>query len=315
MTRHKDEDHIFSRRTFLGRMRWAPLLFLPAPIHASPFPSMLPATSGDRTSTFPFADFRLTPHYPAKSPLDDVLRLVAPGTDEYLTEKYAFEIMRLLNEWSQGLKATPPALAVLAKFLDPSIEATPLVPAQEKTVRSGNGIEVFRRQFSTNVVTGRERFLQEIKTYLTPIARLETAEFEIVGIEETAGSPPKVQIDIRYDIVGTRTDNGREMNQTHGESFDGRPRGKHSAGPANRFSLTLLPKPWAKRNRTRISCFTESIIGARFSTGRAGSTFTATMAWRWEISTTTDWMICTSANPQGFPTGFIAIAVMGHSRM
>jgi Flp pilus assembly protein TadD/peroxiredoxin len=215
MTRRKDEDHIFSRRTFLGRMRWAPLLFLPAPIHASPFPSMLPAISGDRTSTFPFADFRLTPHYPGKSPLDDVLRLVAPGTDEYLTEKYAFEVMGLLNEWSQGLKATPPALAVLAKFLDPSIEATPLVPTQEKTVRSGNGIEVIRRQFSANVVTGRERFLQEIKTCLTPISRVETAEFEIVGIEETAGSPPTVHIDIRYDFVGTRTDNGREERIGH----------------------------------------------------------------------------------------------------
>ena len=176
---------------------------------------MLPATSGDRTSTFPFVDFRLTPHYPAKSPLDDVLRLVAPGTDEYLTEKYAFEIMRLLNEWSKGFKATPPALAILAKFLDPSIEATPLVLTQEKTVRSGNGIEVIRRQFSTNVVTGRERFLHEIETYLTPISRVETAEFEIVGIEETASSPPIVQIDIRYDLVGTRTDNEREERIGH----------------------------------------------------------------------------------------------------
>src|SRR6267143_2379603 len=215
MTRHKDEDHIFSRRTFVRRMRWAPLLFLPAPLHASPFPSILPETTGDGTSTFPFADFRLTPHYPAKSPLDDVLRLVAPGADGYVTEKYAFEIIRRLNEWSQGLKATPPALAILAKFLDASVEAIPLVPTQENTVRSGNGIEVIRRQFSTNVVAGRERFLREIKTYLTPMARVETAEFEIVGIEETAGSPPKVHIDIRYDIVGLRTDNGREERIGH----------------------------------------------------------------------------------------------------
>ncbi len=123
--------------------------------------------------------------------------------------------MRLLNEWSRGLKVTPPALAVLAKFLDPSIEATPLVPTQENTVRSGSGIEVIRRQFSTNVVSGRERFLQEIKTYLTPISWVETAEFEIVGIEETSGSLPTVHIDIRYDIVGTRTDNGREERIGH----------------------------------------------------------------------------------------------------
>jgi Flp pilus assembly protein TadD/peroxiredoxin len=196
-------------------MRWAPLVFLPAPIRASPFPSILPETSGDRTATFPFADFRLTPHDPAKSPLDDVLRLVAPGADEYVTEKYAFEIMRRLSEWSQGLKATPPALAVVAKFLDASLEATSLVPTQEKTLRSGNGIEVLRRRFTANVAAGRERFLQEMKSYLAAMSRVETAEFEIVGIEETAGSPPTVRIGVRYDLVGTRTDNGREERIGH----------------------------------------------------------------------------------------------------
>src|SRR5882672_5096560 len=136
MTRHKDEDHIFSRRTFLRRMRWAPLLFLPAPLHASPFPSILPETTGDGTSTFPFADFRLTPHYPAKSPLDDVLRLVTPGADEYVTEKYAFEIMALLQEWSQALRATSPGLALLAKFVDASISNGSMVPAHEQKLRA-----------------------------------------------------------------------------------------------------------------------------------------------------------------------------------
>ena len=49
-------------------------------------------------------DVRLTPHYPAKSPLADILRLVAPGSDEYVTEKYAFEIESLLKQWGQTLK-------------------------------------------------------------------------------------------------------------------------------------------------------------------------------------------------------------------
>jgi Flp pilus assembly protein TadD/peroxiredoxin len=187
-------------------MQWAPLLFLPAPMRAFPFPAMLSQTSGDETYTFPYADFRLTPHYPARSPLDDVLSRAIPGTDEYVTEKYAFEIMRLLSEWSQGLKGASPALAVAAKFLDASLEATSLVPTREKTLRSGNGIEVLRRQFSTNVVPGRERFLQEIKSYMAPMSRVETAEFEIVGIKESTGLSPTVHIDIRYDLVGTQND-------------------------------------------------------------------------------------------------------------
>src|SRR3989442_15161075 len=215
MARHKDENDVFSRRTFLRRLRWAPVVFLPAPVHALPFRSALPELVQDETSSLPFADFRLTPHYPAKPPLDDLLRQVVPGADEYLTEKYAFEIMRLLDEWGQGLKAAPPALAVVGKFLDDSIEATPLLPTQENAVRSGGGLEVFRRRFATNFVSGRQRFLHEIKTYLAQMSRVETAEFEIVGIEVTANPSPAVHIDIRYDIVGERADLGREERVGH----------------------------------------------------------------------------------------------------
>src|ERR1700757_2528387 len=104
----KDEKHI-SRRTFLRGMRWAPTLFLPAPMRAFPFGAKF-AAPPRALNSFPFADYRLTPHYPTKSPLDDMLRLVAPGSDEFVTEKYAFEIGRLLDEWGQTLKTSPPAL-------------------------------------------------------------------------------------------------------------------------------------------------------------------------------------------------------------
>ena len=191
-------------------MQWSPLLFLPAPMRAFPFPSINSENSGERISDFPFADLRFTPHYPAKSPLDDVLSRVIPGTDEYVTEKHAFEIMKLLNEWSRSLKVTPPALAETARFLDAAIEATSLVASQEKIVRSGNGIGVQRRTFSGKVIAGRERFLQEFKSYLGPMSRVETAELEIVGIKEIADSPKKLSVDIRYDFVGTRADIGRE---------------------------------------------------------------------------------------------------------
>ena len=131
MARQKDEDLRFSRRTFLKQMRWAPVLFLPAPLHSSPFRPLLAKNPDNRNPAFEFADFRVTPHYPAKSPLDDVLRKVAPGTDEYVTEKYAFEIRRLLDEWGRALKEAPPSLGDLARFLDASLEACSLVPIQE----------------------------------------------------------------------------------------------------------------------------------------------------------------------------------------
>jgi Flp pilus assembly protein TadD/peroxiredoxin len=190
-------------------MRWAPVLFVPAPMRAFPFGAKFAAPPRALPS-FPFADYRLTPHYPAKSPLDDVLRLVAPGSDEFVTEKYAFEIARLLDGWSEALKTAPPALGVLAQFIDASLEATPLAQSQEISLRSGGGIEVMRRRFTANAAAGRERFLEGIKNYLALFARIETAEFEIVSIKEIASSPLTVEAEIRYDLAGTRTDDARE---------------------------------------------------------------------------------------------------------
>ena len=215
MAHQKDEDYVFSRRSFLGKLQWTPVLFLPAPILVPSLRPLLAEPSGAPKPAFEFADFRVTPHYPAKSPLEDILRKVVPGTDEYVTEKYAFEIMRLLDEWRQALEAGPPALGVLAKFLDASLEAGSLVPVQQSLLRSGGGIEVFRRQFAANVVSSRERFLEEIKTYFGSMSRAETAEFEMTSIEEIAHSSPMVRIDIRYHLVGTGTDASREERVGH----------------------------------------------------------------------------------------------------
>ncbi|HEY6388071.1 MAG TPA: FG-GAP-like repeat-containing protein, partial [Candidatus Acidoferrum sp.] len=206
MARQKDEDHAFSRRTFLKQMRWAPVLCLPAPLYLPSYRPLLAEIPGDRNPTLDFTDFRVTPHYPAKSPLDEVLRKVLPGTDEYVTEQYAQEIMRPLDDWSRALQAAPPSLDVLARFLDAKFQASSLVPIQQAILRSGYGIEVVRRKFANSAVLGREQFLQEIKAYLASMSRVETAEFEITGIEEIGGSSPRVRISIRYDLVGAGTD-------------------------------------------------------------------------------------------------------------
>ena len=190
-------------------MRWAPVLFVPAPMRALPFGVKLAAPPRSIPS-FAFHDFRFTPHYPAKSPLDDVLRLVTPGADEFGAEKYAFEIARLLSEWSQALKTAPPALNVLSVILGASLNATQLGTMQESLVRSGGGIEVTRRRFTANPTSGRERFLDEMKKYLSSFVRVETAAFEIIGIKPIANSPLTVQTEIRYSLVGTGADRARE---------------------------------------------------------------------------------------------------------
>jgi Flp pilus assembly protein TadD/peroxiredoxin len=207
----KEEHSLVSRRTFLGRIAWAPVLFLPSTVRGLPFRFLRQQHSGLWLPALPFADSHVTAHYPAHSDLEDIFRKTIPGSDEYITEKYAFEIMLLLREWSQALRSAPPALEILAKFLDSSIEAASLVPSREVNVRSGNGIEVIRRQFATQSFVGRDRFLSEIKAYLVSMSSIETAEFEIIGIRETANSPLTFECEIHYDLVGRQVSMGREQ--------------------------------------------------------------------------------------------------------
>ena len=139
-----------------------------------------------------------------------MLRLVRPGSDEYVTEKYAFEIDLVLKQWSLALKASARDDAALGKFLDGRIEASTLLPIQESTVRSEYGVEVVKRQYSPNLVPGPDRFVQSWQAWMGKIAQVETAEFEIYNIEETAGAPLSIHLDIRYDIVARHTDARRE---------------------------------------------------------------------------------------------------------
>ena len=159
---------------------------------------------------FPFADVRLTPHYPAKSPLEDVLRLVAPGSDGYVTEKYAFEIESLLKQWGQALKTSAHDLSVLAKSLDPSIQASSLVPSKEIKLRTGDGIDIVKRE----VCDQRRSWTRAI----SPGAQ------SLAGADLTRGNrgirnhqyrrnreyPLTVRLNIRYGIVAVLNDERRQ---------------------------------------------------------------------------------------------------------
>ena len=210
MSRHKNEDRFLTRRSLLKTMGLAPLLLRPAPFHGSRLFFGNPWGSRYEKSAFALSEVRLTPHYPARSPLEDVLRLVAPGSDEYVTEKYVFEIGMLLQQWSDALRASVSGLSAVAESLDEAIEATSMITEKELTLRSGNGIDCMRRRFSSSPVSGRERLVKELRLWLGPVSRVETAEFEITSIEEIASAPLAVRLEIRYDLVAIRNNGQRE---------------------------------------------------------------------------------------------------------
>src|SRR5208337_1448530 len=155
MSRAKNDSQLLSRRTLLKGMGLAPLLLRPSPFYGYSLLCGPGQGLSNRNPAFPFSGARLTPHYPAKSPLADVLRLVTPGSDEYVAEKYAVEIETIFKRWSEAFKASLRDLSALGESLDPAIEAISLVPAKEAAVRSGYGIDVVKRQFGSDLVPGR----------------------------------------------------------------------------------------------------------------------------------------------------------------
>ena len=117
MSLPKTENQSLSRRTLLKSMGMAPLLFRAGPAARGGVAFRAAgALIGGWRRRFNYSDVRLMPHYPAKSPLADVLRLVTPGSDEFITEKYAVEIESLLKEWGHGLRVSARDTAALARL-------------------------------------------------------------------------------------------------------------------------------------------------------------------------------------------------------
>lgn len=196
-----------SRRAILKGLAMTPVLLRPSPIFGAPFfreSELLVANA------FGFSDVRLSPHYPAPSPLADVLARVTPGSDEYVSEKYAVEIESMLKQWGQALGKSPQNLHSLAPLLDAQIEAVALGRPGETKVRSVYGIEVFRREFPDEFNRGRDNFLQALASWLGPALSIDTAEFEIFAFEEISPTPQAVRTSVRYDLVTTGPNQRRE---------------------------------------------------------------------------------------------------------
>ena len=208
MQHRSNDKHPNSRRKFLKQLSWAPVLFLPSSIRN---PLVRPTSIGSAQPAFPaFDHFKFHPHYPSKTPLDDIMRFATPGTDEYLVEGYVAEIEPLLHNWSKGLRSPSQRTASLSNRLDLEIQASPPSRFSETVLRAQNPIYVIRRDFSSETLSGKNNFLEEMETYLKPLKEIETADFEIYSCSKVSDSPLTLDTKVRYEFVGTRADLARE---------------------------------------------------------------------------------------------------------
>ncbi len=170
-------------------LRAAPLSgFFGSPLLAAPLP---PAAA--------FTDPRYTPTYPVRSPLDDLLRLVPPGLDEYTTELHAHEIGNVLDRWGHHLcegtfASLGPSLADPLSFASPS-------PSRTIPLRSGHGVDSMRREFPTVAPGSADQLVKAMAADFGHGARVEVAEFEITSITTLTAEPLSVATTLRYSLV------------------------------------------------------------------------------------------------------------------
>jgi tetratricopeptide (TPR) repeat protein len=195
-----------SRRSVLKSLSFAPLLLRPAAI--SPF--CFAQDSSHPAVEFPLTDVRLSPHYPAQSPLGDILRLTTPGSDEFPLEKFAIEIESLLDKWGAAIRRSIDHFVEIAPFLHQQLEASDIDSSSVTPIRSGFGVEASRLIFGPPTAGSREQFLHRFAKWLKPATFVETAEFEIYSIQQIHAAPLRLSLEIRYDIVSTTPSRNRE---------------------------------------------------------------------------------------------------------
>jgi len=203
VSRTGNPGHLISRRAILKNLAATPLALGGAALRPAPFLGSALFGSSDRVSEPSFSDVRLHPRYPSPSPLADVLALVPPGSDSYVLEKYASEIEGIFRQWGSALCQSPGNAASIASFLHSEISGPGLAAAAESNLRSAYGIDVKRREYGSDEVTGRDAVTRSFLDWLKGTERIDTAEFEIFGIEELASAPLSVRTSVRFDLVAS----------------------------------------------------------------------------------------------------------------
>lgn len=188
-------DQSISRRELLRLAGFVPVLFVPAPMQGLAFQSKAPQFR--LPGRMRYADFRIQPHYPASSSVDQMVRLVSPGTDQFVMERYARELEQVLKSWTGDN-----GIAALDASVDTTLHASSFRDPVERSLRDQYGLSVIRKTFKTILALDRRSFLEELQSYFGSLHSIRVAELEITSILPISESPLRVRTEIRYTFVG-----------------------------------------------------------------------------------------------------------------
>ena len=210
MASERNASLSLNRRSLLKQLGLAPLLLRPSAFSSL---ALLPQPHQSSTAAQPpFTDVRYVPQYPIRSPLEDVLRLVRPGLDEFPTEALAAQIEATLARWAEHIQSGQ--LADLLPSISTTLQASSLVPAGETKLRARQGIESFTCSFNPPRPTDPRSFIDSLRHWIGPAAQVASLEFQITALESQDGPPHTVSTSVRYSL--NTQDAGRRREQRVG---------------------------------------------------------------------------------------------------
>jgi Flp pilus assembly protein TadD len=172
--------------------------------------------------------------------------LIEPGKDEFVTEKYAFEMEGLLDTWSESLRSASAGPHTLSLHLASTLKATRLSDAAATVLRHSDRSPLASEQmtFPGAGPLSAAAFEEHLQQYLASLGEIEIAEMRISAIEIIDESPLHVRTTVNYLIAGTPREQEREQRTGEWEM------NWHQSGEA-----TWTVSSWTaiRENRSRLS--------------------------------------------------------------
>ena len=208
----------------------------------------------ERTEPFPrnvwTREYTIPPRELPLGDVEEALRKVPEGSDEWDTEELDVEIESRLEKLAVALEDMPDFDSFPPGLLSPEFKGTPLEPATARKVKDEEGLEIFRGDPDSEERVTAAAFPSEIAKLLREAVRVEDVKFKVTRIESPRLPGSAVVSDVIYTILGQGKDG--EILQWKGDWQLG-----WRKDPAGRWKLSRLRVLDTSRARSVRDAFTE----------------------------------------------------------
>jgi tetratricopeptide (TPR) repeat protein len=147
--------------------------------------------------------------------IEPFLKQIQPGHDEFIAEKYAFELEHLLGGWAAALQIGAQDLRSPKEWLAETLEGAPLDRTTVQTLRADLPLASDKILFPSATTISCEAFLAALGRYLSPFTRIDSCNLQVDAIQIVSDTPALLRTQVHYDLTGHL--DGKRREQRTGE--------------------------------------------------------------------------------------------------